>query len=59
MEAKEEERIWQGQVVNTPRRELEMTPPILVNARHITEYTNDDDGGRCDQSEIGIEVNIA
>ena len=41
VESKEEESIHQGQVVNGPTRELEMTPPNLDNARYRTEYTDD------------------
>ena len=58
MEAKEEERIQQGQAVKNPPRETEMTPPTSGNERHRTEYTNGDDG-RYDKSERGREGNEA
>ena len=40
--------------MKTPQRKLEMTPPNSGNARHRTDYTDDDDG-ICEKSEKGRE----
>ena len=45
-------------MAKTPPREPEMIPPNLGVARRRTEYTDDDDG-RWDKSERGIEENEA
>ena len=45
-------------MVKIPPREPDTTPANLGNARHRTDYT-DDDGRRCDKSKIGREGNEA